>query len=563
MIKKLIPWICVIIVTLFTIRPLFSSGFFPMHDDAQVARVIEMTKALKNGQFPVRIVSDLGYGYGYPLFNFYGPLPYYIGGGINALGLDALTATKIMIGIGVVMGSIGMYILSSSIFGAFGGILSATLFAYFPYRAVQLYVRGAVGEIWAISFLPLVFFGFFLVSQKNKQRIGIFVTGFSLAGIIVSHTVFGYVVTGSMALVVLLTFLISLQKKKRTIRSFIPPLIAICAIALGLTAFFWLPAIAEMSYVNVQKVIGDTAKYKNHYICFLQLWDSPWGFGGSAPGCLDGISFKLGKLHIIVFIAALFMRFFSKEKGKRIHFILMGTAILSGLLLFLTLQISRPVWEIIPFFPFVQYPWRFLGPLGVCIALISGYVLYKRKSLISIISLFILGGGSILINAKLFTPQYLYSSPAESFTNLEELRWRASKVSDEYLPQGIKIPETVSRVVQERVTGNEFTNVKKIWETETGGKYQVEAYKKQELKLNMAFFPGWTFFVNGDEVKPKVVQGQPYVVLSTGINLVEMRFSDTFVREIGNGLTLITIIGMAVIFIYGKKNIRNYRHTRI
>ena len=88
-----------------------------MHDDAQVARVIVMAHALRHGQFPVRIVADLGYGYGYPIFNFYGPLPYYIGGILHVLGIDSLTATKIMIGIGVVIGSLSMYVLSSSIFG--------------------------------------------------------------------------------------------------------------------------------------------------------------------------------------------------------------------------------------------------------------------------------------------------------------------------------------------------------------------------------------------------------------------------------------------------------------
>jgi len=563
MMKKLFPFLCIFALSFYTIRPLFSPGFFYMHDDAQVARVIVMAKALENGQFPVRIVSDLGYGYGYPLFNFYAPLPYYIGGIINMMGLDALTATKIMIGIGVVMGSVGMYILSSSIFGTFGGILSSALFTYFPYRGVQLYVRGAIGEMWAMSFLPLVVLGLFFTSQEDKRKAGIFVAGFSLAGIILSHTVFGYVVTVSIVFLALLMFLISLEKNKRAIRSFITPLIAVCTIALGITAFFWLPAIAEMSYTNVQKVIGSTANYKDHYICLSQLWNSPWGYGGSAGGCVDGMSFKLGKLHIILFITALLTWFFSKEKGKRINLIMMGTVILSGLLLFLTLQISQTVWEFIPFFSFVQYPWRFLGPMGVCMALVSGYLFYKRKTIVSIIFILILGGCIMLVNTKLFNPQYLYSSPAESFGSFEELRWRASKVSDEYLPKGIKIPEIASQVVKDRVTGNEFTKVVIISEIETQGIYEIEAEKSQELKLHMAFFPGWKYFVNGKEVKPNVVAGEPSVVLSAGYTLLEMRFSDTPVRKVGNGLTVITILGIVVFIVYGKKTIGNHRHTRL
>ena len=78
-IKKLIPFVLVIILSYWTVKPLFISGYFPMHDDTQPARVFAMSQELKRGVFPVRLVDYLGYGFGYPLFNFYAPLPYYLG----------------------------------------------------------------------------------------------------------------------------------------------------------------------------------------------------------------------------------------------------------------------------------------------------------------------------------------------------------------------------------------------------------------------------------------------------------------------------------------------------
>jgi len=563
MMKKLFPFLCIFALSFYTIRPLFSPGFFPMHDDVQVARVIVMAKALENGQFPVRIVSDLGYGYGYPLFNFYGPLPYYIGGILHVLRIDALTATKMMIGIGVVVGSLTMYVFSSSIFGIFGGLFSTVLFTYFPYRAVQVYVRGAIGELWATSFLPLVLLGILLISQKGKRTKGIFIGGLSLSAVILSHTVFGYIVSGGILFVAVVLLSVSLRWKKESTRSLSLSLILLSVIALGITAFFWLPALTEMSYTNVEKVIGNTADYKDHFVCPAQLWDSPWGYGGSAPGCFDGMSFKLGKLQILSFIAAFFLWLFSKKREKRINFIMLGIISLIGLLVYLTLQISQNVWNYIPFSSFVQYPWRFLGPIGICLALVCGYMFYKKTSIISSILILILGGSIVMVNIKLFSPQYLYTRPIESFGSVEELRWRASKVSDEYLPKGIKIPEIASRVVTERVVGNEFTKVVKISETEIQGTYEIEAERSQELKLNMAFFPGWTYSINGLQVKPNVVEGQPYMILSSGISLLEMRFSDTPVRKVGNGLTLITILGIVVFIVYGKKTIGNHRHTRL
>ena len=56
----------------FLIKP---GLYWNMHDDMQLVRQLEMDKCLKDGQIPCRWTPDLGYGYGYPLFNFYPPLP--------------------------------------------------------------------------------------------------------------------------------------------------------------------------------------------------------------------------------------------------------------------------------------------------------------------------------------------------------------------------------------------------------------------------------------------------------------------------------------------------------
>ncbi len=98
LLKLIFPIIVVVALSYFAIKPLFIPGFFPIHDDTQVARVFEMSKSLKDGMFPVRWVSDLGYGYGYPIFNFYAPLAYYVGALFQLVGFNALAATKIMMG---------------------------------------------------------------------------------------------------------------------------------------------------------------------------------------------------------------------------------------------------------------------------------------------------------------------------------------------------------------------------------------------------------------------------------------------------------------------------------
>jgi len=113
-----------LILSVPAISSLFSPGYFPMHDDTQVARVVTMGRALRNGEFPVRWVSDLGYGYGYPIFNFYGPLPYYIGGSLYALGINGLIATKTMMIFGLILAAVSMYAFGAKVVGRWGGVLA-------------------------------------------------------------------------------------------------------------------------------------------------------------------------------------------------------------------------------------------------------------------------------------------------------------------------------------------------------------------------------------------------------------------------------------------------------
>lgn len=140
MVKNFLPIILIVILSYFAINPFFLPGFFPMHDDTQVARVFEMKQALQDGQFPVRWVANLGYHYGYPIFNFYAPLAYYVGGFMSLIGFDSLTATKIMMVIGIILSGIFMYLFAKEFWGKLGGLVSALLYLYAPYHAVDIYV---------------------------------------------------------------------------------------------------------------------------------------------------------------------------------------------------------------------------------------------------------------------------------------------------------------------------------------------------------------------------------------------------------------------------------------
>src|SRR5258706_9180913 len=98
----LIP-VALFAICLFAIFPLFHTGLFSMHDDEQVARLYEMYLVISNAQIPPRWVPDLGFGFGFPLFNFYPPLVYYLGSLFHLLGFSFITSTKIVMGLGFLL----------------------------------------------------------------------------------------------------------------------------------------------------------------------------------------------------------------------------------------------------------------------------------------------------------------------------------------------------------------------------------------------------------------------------------------------------------------------------
>ncbi len=453
--KKIIPHILVILLSIFSILPLFQPGFFPMHDNTQVQRVYEMAKSLSVGMFPVRWVSDLGYGLGYPIFNFYAPLAYYFGAKFVILGFDALIATKIMIVFGMLLSGVLMYLLAKEFFGKNGAVISALLYVYFPYHAVNLYVRGAISELFAYAFIPLCFFGAYKLFKENKY-LYVLILAIGFSGVILSHNLTAMMITPFLITLIII-FAILNYKKKNNLNT----LHLIFAFSLGLlvSAFYWLPALLEMEGTNVISTIGKTADFRNHFICINQLWYSQWGFGGSTASCNDGLSFMLGKLNIIFvllsivgLIAVLLLK---KKIEKKSIVILLISTIGLFLSIFLTLPYSRFIWEALPPMEYFQYPWRFLNMVGFFTAVLGGAVVpltskFIKNKKIVFAEFLILIVLILTINSKFFQPQKILNVKVSDYTSEYSLKWTTSKISDEYLPKGVKKPNSASEALKNK-----------------------------------------------------------------------------------------------------------------
>lgn len=551
--KKLVVYIAVFILSLFAVTSLTGSSYFPMHDDTQVGRVIGMARSLSDGQFPVRWVNDLGYGYGYPLFNFYAPLPYYIASVLVHLGIDPMYATKIMMALGMILAPLFAFFILEPLMGLMGASVSALLFMYAPYHAVQLYVRGAVGELYATAFLPLILYGIIapFLDKKKHRTIAIGTIGIALT--ILSHTILGFVSVILYSMWIVIYACISRIQKK----NFIPILFQyLSQIGLGifLTASFWLPALLEMRYTNVAGQISKTADFKDHFICAYQLLYSPWGFGGSTAGCMDGMSFKLGLMNIAIFIYALFILWCHRFRRTPRYVVLVAGIVTTLVSLYFSLPTSLWVWQHIPGFAYIQYPWRFLSIASFGIALVGGYAFtesssFAKRILVVFVLLLVL-----ISNRDEFTPQQRIERSLESYSSTEELHFRVSKISDEYLPKEVIRPQNIEDIPSNIFHADHPITTEIQSDTSLYLRARIMSLENQDVVIYKTWFPDWQYSVNGSQVRPNIVNGFPKLHVLKGESVVELRLSDTPIERTGNILSLIAIVCSLVVYVIYEKN---------
>lgn len=556
LIKKLLPILLLLLLVFPSYKHLLSKGYFPMHDDTQISRVFEMTKALKERQFPVRIVSDLGYGYGYPIFNFYAPFPYYIGSVFNMLSNDIVWSTKTMFLVGFILATISMYFLGKELGGIFGGITSSVLYTYAPYHGVNLYVRGSVGELYAYALLPLLLLAIIHIigkreDENEKSGIWVGIGSLILALILLSHNILGLITLGFLLLGISVYLLIGVITKKDRKKSI--NLLIMFFLGVGLSAFFTLPAILESNQTKVATLIEGTSNFSMHFLYIDQLWNSPWGYAGSSIGRADGMSFMIGKTQIIGALIGLSVALWSLKKRKLSSAQIYAVIIISVVCVisvFMTLEISRIVWITLPYAAFIQYPWRFLNTILLSICVFAAFIGLIQKKMWSIVLAVMIIGVCIGISVKYFIPQYLYEPDLKKYTSKKSLNFNISKISDEYLPKNINIPKSENAVSQSIFPNKVLRSVKELKNTAIEKKYNIDVQEPTALTMNLIYLPGWNVLFKNNSIETKNHEGKLQIVLPKGSGELDIKKVNTPIQTIGNSISFLSMILLVYVTLF-------------
>jgi uncharacterized membrane protein len=177
------------VLTLFISQSLFQPGLPTLADlPIHLYRTLEYGQAWSTGVIIPRWSPNLAYGYGYPLFIFAPPLPYWLTLLFQLPGLTLETAFKILIILTILLYAIGMYLLARDLFHSVqAGLIAATAFAFAPFalREALLY-GGNIPQYLAIALFPWTLWAMRRAVEIRSWGWTVAAVGF-FAGILLSH----------------------------------------------------------------------------------------------------------------------------------------------------------------------------------------------------------------------------------------------------------------------------------------------------------------------------------------------------------------------------------------
>jgi len=336
--KKLFssPVFWLFIFSLLPLWVLLNPGLPVTHDGIDhVARIANFYQSLKEGNVVPRWAANLNWGYGHPILMFLYPLPSYIASLFHFLGLSFVDSTKMVLAVSMVGSGLVMYLWLAAAFGKRAGFIGGLLYVFAPYRFVDLYVRGALGEHVAFVFPPLVLYFLYKMSQSISVKrllvnsIGVTV---STALLILSHNAIAVMFLPIIGVYILYLFLF--ESKQRWIFGLAS--IAALIAGFGLSAFFWIPAFFEGKYTLRDIVTSGDAITR--FVPWSWFVYSPWNYGQG-----DTLTKSLGIAQWLGVIAAVIA--IGKAKKSSVRIILISTIAILFFSFFIMTSWASPVWK--------------------------------------------------------------------------------------------------------------------------------------------------------------------------------------------------------------------------
>lgn len=373
-------------------------------------RTLDMADNLRHGIFPVRWMAHAAYDLGYPFFNHYAALPFYLSGGLVVLGFSPILAVQATQTLGFVLAALTVALWAWRVYRKpQATLLAVAAYTFAPFHLVNVYVRGdSLSEFYAFIWYPLILWTLDRAAERYTPW-RVMLVALSYAALLLTHNVSALIFAPFALLYAVLRQVgvsgwHSKREPKTGVLRFMSLLfrsIAPFLLAFLLTTWFWIPAIAETGYGQMgPEFTAGYFHYSNHFRG-LNLVQRSFFFdytvageaSAAGPFVMGLVQAGLALLGAGILIGELIRitreqsgEKASKAESKSEHQGLGGAGrsssmahsafILFGLALstFMITPLSSWLWEHLPLLEITQFPWRFLSVQALFAALATGAI---------------------------------------------------------------------------------------------------------------------------------------------------------------------------------------------
>jgi hypothetical protein len=536
-------WLIAAFLTLPAFGLMLRPGIYTMHDP-HLFRVQQFDQCFRSGSFPCRWAADSGKGYGEPLFNFYAQLPYWLTETGRLLGLSVIDSTKTVFILSLVASAVAMYFLSRRYFGNYGGLVSAAVYVYAPYRAVDVWVRGALPEALAFVFYPLILLALdkYLETKKTSHLI---LLAYLAAALMTTH---------NLSFLMFSPFLLAFWLfRSLTNRSFssLTGLIPAGFLVLALSAYYLLPVIFEGHLVTLDTTVQAYYDYRIHFTTLKELFISRyWGYGASL-WAQKFLSVSVGQFQWILPLLLLPVCWLKRKTLVKAEFLQFGFFVLAGFAaLFLTHGKSSIIWNHLDFMKFIQFPWRFLTIAVFFLSLSAGFAcrLFPRLAGRLAPGLIII---AMLVNVAFFRPDIWRTiGDADLVSGPLWDEGRSSSLTDFWPVSAAAIPTDFAPVNPEFAAGS--GTVHSVTRSAVSAVYELTVSSTSaQVIFPTTYFPGWVGTDNGWKLvlQPAGDLSQISTYLTSGPHRIVLNFTDTLPRTAGNIISLLALFSTPLWFL--------------
>ncbi len=579
-----VGFLVVLLICFIAIWPFISRAGLPRETDAElhIYRLAELSRLVRAGELYPRWSPNFYYGYGYPFFNYYAPLTYYLGLLVELLSsFEAVQAIKTLFVAGLLVAGTAMYGFVRDNWGRPAGFVAAAAYVYGPYiQYVDPHARGDLAESLSFAVFPLALWALHRFMSTGRALPWLAST-LAVAGIILSHNLMAMVFFALLTGWVGWQWGLQLWRRRRVRRTadssaqsggkFMPASVWLLPAALllgvGLSAFFWLPVALERDAVNLSSLIGDGSHFdfRNHFLTLSQLLapTQPLDWGATEQRFV----FSLGLAQWILGLVGIAFIVLGKvrRRGEGLYFVIALIFVL-----FLMTAPSLPVWEAIPLLAYLQFPWRLLGPAVALLAVLSGAgtsglldILPTRRAAGRwLVAAFV--GGILLLALPLSQappwPADFGATGRKEILDIELTgRWLGTTSTADFVPATVDVqPEPNNAVLWNFWTGEQLERINRATlpkEARVDGgevtplhfRYQVQTPKPFLLRFFVFAFPGWQVRINGETIETELGLPEGFIVapVPAGSYELELIFAGTPARNAAwliSGLSLLATL---------------------